>query len=687
MLKALKIFLLLGVGFVLGQKNQQPAPLQWIYPAPNSRHWVAELEVRAKTAPNVQLQLGPRKITADSSGLVIGHIKLNPGINRIPVFIPTYHYRDTLTLTLAVWDHLDSNGNFINNNLPPDGTIHIVFPKSGPIGTDRIGLRAYTHPEAKVLINRKHVHVYPSGAFTTVLRLRPGKNLFFFESRWRGKIFRDTLALLYPVRKSARLSWFSPIDTRTCWPRQPVWVQPGERISVGFRGRSGAKAFYRFSSEAGWHSLAEEKPGLYKAVAIVPTVKGDTPQPITIHYRLQQLGLFSWYAENRDTLIVLPHPLGGVSIHPDTRVYDQADDGRLFFPLPDGIDFIITGRQGRFYRIGLFPGRSGWVKDDRVKLLPSPRIVPPVVVGALSGERQGDWQIYRLPVGPIHPPFEIKERYAPRRIELRLYGATQGWEWTTFADSAGDLAYIERTQPFDNVWQMNFYSKSGVFWGWRAYYEGSDLVIALRDPPSINPDDLFQGIRIEIDPGHGGPQRGALGITGYAEADANLRYCRMLAAKLRAAGATVFMTRDEDRLVSLPERAAKARKDGVHIFVMAHNNAPAFSRDLTKVRGTSTYFTWPSAKPLSDKVYPHLLSTGLEPFGEVSRYYYYLTRQTEYLVYLVEGAFMTHPEDEMFLLTEEGLDKLATAVYRGLEDFLRNEASRQQTPHTSVRHP
>ncbi|PJA55010.1 MAG: hypothetical protein CO167_00575, partial [Candidatus Marinimicrobia bacterium CG_4_9_14_3_um_filter_48_9] len=62
-------------------------------------------------------------------------------------------------------------------------------------------------------------------------------------------------------------------------------------------------------------------------------------------------------------------------------------------------------------------------------------------------------------------------------------------------------------------------------------------------------------------------------------------------------------------------------------------------------------------------------------FGKVTRYYYYLLRQTEYLVFLVEGGFMSHPEDEMFLLTEEGLDQLAQAVFDGIHDFLLDQSS------------
>jgi N-acetylmuramoyl-L-alanine amidase len=252
---------------------------------------------------------------------------------------------------------------------------------------------------------------------------------------------------------------------------------------------------------------------------------------------------------------------------------------------------------------------------------------------------------------------------------LKVYGAKQGWEWTTYPEGDSVIAYLERSQPEDLVWQMDFFPKNS-FWGWYGRYEGEYLVIGVRRAPEISREDLFANLKIEIDPGHGGWQRGARGITGYAEADANLRYCLKLEKLLLEAGATVFLTRRDDHQISLADRARIAREDSIHIFVMAHNNAPGASRNILEAKGASTFYTWPSAKGLSDKIYPHMHDMGIETSGKVARYYYYLTRQTEYLVYLIEGAFMTNPDEEMFLLSEEGLDALALAAYNGLEEFL-----------------
>ena len=51
-----------------------------------------------------------------------------------------------------------------------------------------------------------------------------------------------------------------------------------------------------------------------------------------------------------------------------------------------------------------------------------------------------------------------------------------------------------------------------------------------------------------------------------------------------------------------------------------------------------------------------------------------MTRQTDLISLIVEAAFMTHPEDEMLLLDDEFLDKLAAAVVAGINDFVAKQA-------------
>jgi N-acetylmuramoyl-L-alanine amidase len=87
---------------------------------------------------------------------------------------------------------------------------------------------------------------------------------------------------------------------------------------------------------------------------------------------------------------------------------------------------------------------------------------------------------------------------------------------------------------------------------------------------------------IVLDPGHGGEQPGAKGPNGLKESHVALAIARRVRQALRrhTPGARVVMTRDEDRFVSLEERAAIANAIDADLFVSIHLNASHGSDDL-----------------------------------------------------------------------------------------------------------
>lgn len=92
--------------------------------------------------------------------------------------------------------------------------------------------------------------------------------------------------------------------------------------------------------------------------------------------------------------------------------------------------------------------------------------------------------------------------------------------------------------------------------------------------------------KVVIDPGHGGKDRGATGITGLKEKDLTLKVARILAAKIKKnLGLEVVLTRDKDVFLPLEERTAKANTHGADLFISIHANA----HNSSKVNGIETY--------------------------------------------------------------------------------------------------
>lgn len=108
------------------------------------------------------------------------------------------------------------------------------------------------------------------------------------------------------------------------------------------------------------------------------------------------------------------------------------------------------------------------------------------------------------------------------------------------------------------------------------------------------PADAGRDIIVAIDPGHGGPDPGAIGRQGTKEKDVVLAISRALAKLIDAEpGMRSFLTRNDDRSLTrgndraaeLRERSSRARRAQADIFISVHADASTKS----DVAGSSVY--------------------------------------------------------------------------------------------------
>ena len=104
-------------------------------------------------------------------------------------------------------------------------------------------------------------------------------------------------------------------------------------------------------------------------------------------------------------------------------------------------------------------------------------------------------------------------------------------------------------------------------------------------PTTVSSFDLRPVRRVVIDPGHGGKDPGARSKKGLSEEDVVLRVARALRERLRGEGLEVFLTREDDRYLTLEERTQIANDRGADLFVSIHANASPNKRS----NGVETY--------------------------------------------------------------------------------------------------
>jgi len=108
---------------------------------------------------------------------------------------------------------------------------------------------------------------------------------------------------------------------------------------------------------------------------------------------------------------------------------------------------------------------------------------------------------------------------------------------------------------------------------------------AQPEPQPRSPRNQGKAV-VVIDPGHGGVDPGALGVSGIYEKHITLAMARELKAQLERSGRyKVHLTRDRDVFIRLRERVAIARQYGADLFISLH----ADSVNNSQLTGLSVY--------------------------------------------------------------------------------------------------
>ncbi len=190
-------------------------------------------------------------------------------------------------------------------------------------------------------------------------------------------------------------------------------------------------------------------------------------------------------------------------------------------------------------------------------------------------------------------------------------------------------------------------------------------------PPPATPRPVFQPangrVVVVIDPGHGGPDPGAVGIGGLKETDIVLDISSQVTAFLERQGVTVIQTRNAEYDLGLEPRVQMANKANAAIFVSIHANAISMARP--DINGLETYYH-NSGKALADVVHRTILEETGVPDRRVRSSRFYVLRRTSMPSILVETGFVTGAQDAARLRDAGFRSRMADAIARGILRYL-----------------
>ena len=319
-----------------------------------------------------------------------------------------------------------------------------------------------------------------------------------------------------------------------------------------------------------------------------------------------------------------------------------------------------------------------------------------------------------------------------------------GWLYVTIADVKADVDAINRLTPAGIVRkvlalqsptsvQLTFKIAGRIAACEMTREEGTNnILIALRTPGSEEKELLekkkrevqadLEGQRkrwgmdvIVLDPGHGGRDYGALGVTGVKEKDVALGIALKLGKLLEKnlTGVKVVYTRKNDSFVELQRRGQIANEADGKLFISIHCNS--LRRKPSPTRGYEVYLLRPgktedaieiaerensvieleegykqryqklteenfilvtmaqsahmkASELFADLAQQEMRGTSVPNRGVKQAGFYVLVGASMPNV-LVETAYLSNREDERFLKSDSGQQKIAEALFKAVKRY------------------
>ncbi len=358
-------------------------------------------------------------------------------------------------------------------------------------------------------------------------------------------------------------------------------------------------------------------------------------------------------------------PVSEVTVESGVARTGPSTDHSRLTPLPKGTRATVTGREGEWLRLDY----GAWINSKETRILPG--AVPPQTIIRSVGYRQ-------LPsateiVFPLQVPVPVSVQQSEQTLALTLYNTTAQTDIIRLDDNPL-INRLDWQQEAPGQVKYTFNLKKAQQWGYKLRYDGTTLVLALRHPPKIGNTrrKLLANFKIVLDPGHGGKESGASGPTGYLEKDVNLVVSKLLRDELVKRGATVVMTREDDKEVSLVERQAIISQEEPAIAISIHHNSLPDDGDAEKIKGFAAFWYQPQAHSLAIFLQTYVVKKLGKPSYGVFWDNLALTRPTAAPSVLLELGFMSNPDEFEQVVNPEEQKKMAKAIAQGITEWFRS---------------
>ncbi|MBD2437883.1 N-acetylmuramoyl-L-alanine amidase [Nostoc sp. FACHB-110] len=582
-----------------------------------------------------------------------------------------------------------------------DSSVLVVFPPSNyQTSAEKIFFIGTASPDGQVLINGKLINRSKAGHFSPSFPLQLGENLFTVRHKNQTLQIKVTRLAsqpelpqgvgfaknsLTPAVDIARLPgelicfsavappnasvWVNLANQTVALAPQPQQVQlPSNLAALTGQNQPTAQAAGKY---AGCTTVRQPEPTvmslMYGNNIISGAVVADANKEIDLgqpQFKLSLNGKTITQPGTGKIAILSPAQLPVVEVTVDAgvaRTGPSTDYSRLT-PLPKGTQATVTGKEGEWLRLDY----GAWINSKEIRILPGS--TPPRTIIRSVGYRRvaGATEM----VFPLEIPVPTSVQQGDNTFTLTLYNTTAQTDIIRLDDDP-IISRLDWQQVAPGQVQYTFNLKKSQQWGYQLRYEGTTLVLSLRHPPTIGNRrrQPLSGIKIVLDPGHGGKESGASGPTGYLEKDLNLAVSKLLRDNLTQLGATVVMTRDVDKDVSLAERQAIISQENPAIAISIHHNSLPDDGDAENTKGFAAFWYQTQAHSLAMFLQNYVVQKLGRPSYGVFWDNLALTRPAAAPSVLLELGFMSNPSEFELVTNPQEQQKTAKVLADGIVEW------------------
>ncbi|MGB3135964.1 MAG: N-acetylmuramoyl-L-alanine amidase [Nodosilinea sp.] len=397
-------------------------------------------------------------------------------------------------------------------------------------------------------------------------------------------------------------------------------------------------------------------PSRYES-CFIATEPGELGQPI---YGLTQDGVTVTAIAPGSASVLNPSDIEVVEVTAAAgvaRTGPSTDYSRLT-PLPQGTRARVTGREGDWLRLDY----GGWIRASETQMLAGGSLPRSLIRGVSSRQVSGWTEVYF----PLQVPVPISVQQDTDTFTLTLHNTVPQTD-TIYVTEDGLIERLDWSPMLPNQVQYRINLTTDQQWGYKLRYEGTTLVLSLRQPPAVSNSRPLAGTTILVDPGHGGDEPGSRGPDGTPEKEVNLAVSRLLQTALEARGATVIMTRTDDSTVSVNDRPAQINQTEPTLALSIHYNALPDAGDAENTAGIGAFWFNTQSHSLAQFLHNYLVSELDRPSYGVFWNNLALTRPHVAPSVLLELGFMINPTEFEWVTNPQAQAELAETLAEGVE--------------------